>query len=102
MTLDLIRIAKSCANESTQAIDILTHRIPRNERNSTPTTVTLHLPVAVASTQHPAWCLACRINCFSPDVRVSVLVLGAEAIAKPSESPVDAINLPPEALAMWV
>jgi invasion protein IalB len=48
--------------------------------------LTLHLPAALASTQHQAWCLACRLACFCPDARVSVLVQGAD-FAGPAASP---------------
>lgn len=36
--------------------------------------LTLHLPAALASTQHQVWCLACRLACFCPGTRVSVLI----------------------------
>lgn len=39
--------------------------------------LTLHLPAELAATQPQVWCLACRLACFCPDARVSVLVLGA-------------------------
>lgn len=39
--------------------------------------ITLHLPADLAATQHPVWCLACRLACFCPQARVSVLVQGA-------------------------
>lgn len=36
--------------------------------------LTLHLPAALAVAQHPIWCLACRLACFCPNARVSILV----------------------------
>jgi len=75
---ELSRILNRCAKETSQSVILRSHRIPRNERRSTPT-ITLNLPVEAASTQHLAWCLTCRLTCFCPDVRVSVLVLGSDA-----------------------
>lgn len=78
----LTQIVESCSNELAQPIRVEQRRIPRNNRGSIPTHIVLRLPAEVASSQHEAWCLTCRIACFCPDVRVSVLVLGADAFAK--------------------
>ena len=43
--------------------------------------LTLHLPVEMAEAQHRVWCLACRLACFCPSARVSVLVHGEAAFA---------------------
>jgi hypothetical protein len=44
--------------------------------------LTLHLPVELAVDQHRVWCLACRLACFCPDARVSVLVRGETVFAE--------------------
>jgi hypothetical protein len=44
--------------------------------------LTLHLPAELAVSQHPVWCLACRLACFCPDARVSVLVRGEASFAR--------------------
>jgi hypothetical protein len=36
--------------------------------------LTLHLPAQLAATHHAIWCLACRLACFCPSVRINVLV----------------------------
>jgi hypothetical protein len=41
----------------------------------------LHLPVELAVAQHRVWCLACRLACFCPMARVSVLVCGEKSFA---------------------
>jgi len=41
----------------------------------------LHLPVELAVAQHRVWCLACRLACFCPNARVSVLVCGENSFA---------------------
>jgi hypothetical protein len=43
--------------------------------------LTLHLPVDLAMAQHRVWCLACRLACFCPSARVSVLVRGEASFA---------------------
>lgn len=43
--------------------------------------LTLHLPVELAEAQHRVWCLACRLACFCPSARVSVLVRGEATFA---------------------
>jgi len=43
--------------------------------------LTLHLPVELAEAQHRVWCLACRLACFCPSARVSVLVRGENTFA---------------------
>ncbi len=43
--------------------------------------LTLHLPVEMAEAQHRVWCLACRLACFCPSARVSVLVRGEATFA---------------------
>jgi hypothetical protein len=51
-----------------------------------PSSLTLHLPAELAATQHPVWCLGCRLACFLPDVRISVLIQGAQAFAAPQRA----------------
>jgi hypothetical protein len=70
---DLAEIVRFSAQEIQQPIDVLVH-----ETETGPHAITLHLLADDAATQHPAWCLACRLSCFCPTARVSVLVVGAE------------------------
>lgn len=44
--------------------------------------LTLLLPLELAGAQNEVWCLACRLACFCPDARISVLVQAAEAFPK--------------------
>ena len=66
---DLARIVCFCAQEIGQSIDVLTREISRGEP-----VITLHLSAEQAASQHPVWCFACRLACFCPNARVSVLV----------------------------
>ncbi len=45
--------------------------------------LTLHLPPALAGAQHQVLCLACRLACFCPDARVSVLIRSETAFVSP-------------------
>src|ERR1700712_5108955 len=65
-----------------QAIRI---RAPKRSSAVRESVIILHLPAAVAASQHPAWCLACRLACFCPDTRVSVLVRGEAAFDSKSK-----------------
>lgn len=79
---DLAHIAETCARET--GVAIVTRVMPAGGRQQT---LTLHLPAELAATQHPVWCLACRLACFCPGARVSVLILGEQAFAPPRLSP---------------
>ena len=92
----LARIVESCANELAQPVLVKQRRIPRNQRGSIPTHISLELPADIAASQHEAWCLSCRIACFCPDARVSVLVLGTAAFSEAGESDNNA-----ESTALW-
>jgi hypothetical protein len=76
---DLAHIAETCARET--GVAIVTRVLPIAGRQQT---LTLRLPAELAATQHPVWCLACRLACFCPAARVSVLILGEEAFVPPS------------------
>ncbi len=65
------RIVGACARDAGQPVTL--KALPHDERDAV---ITLQLPVALASTQHPVWCLACQLACFCPQARVSVLILG--------------------------
>lgn len=69
---NLADIATTCARDLGVALEV-----ERHDRAPGPSAITLHLPVELAAEQHPVWCLACRLACFCPDARVSVLVEGA-------------------------
>ena len=74
----LAEIAATCAKDVGQPIAL--KRLVIGSHAHEPT-LTLHLPVELASSQHQVWCLACRLACFCPDARVSVLVRGQAAFA---------------------
>lgn len=78
----LAEVAAACARDLGQPLEVaaLRYRRTTRERETAPT-LTLHLPAELASAQHQVWCLACRLACFCPSARVSVLVLGAFADA---------------------
>lgn len=78
---DLTHIAEFCAGEIGLAIEVVT----RDERVSEPL-VTLHATPEQAVSQHPIWCLVCRLACFCPQARVSVLVR-AESAFRPGPRP---------------
>ena len=68
----LAEIAAACALDVGQPLAVKTQRARRHPGRES--VLTLHLPASLAATQHPVWCLACRLACFCPNVRVSVLV----------------------------
>jgi hypothetical protein len=74
----IARIAAACAFDVGQPVVIQTSRHARTtspRQTATRVSVlTLHLPAELASTQNAIWCLACRLACFCPSVRVNVLV----------------------------
>lgn len=72
-------IAVICARDLGQPLSVRTLHVGRGAPAQP--TLTLHLPAALAASQHQIWCLACRLACFCPDARVSVLVLGRDAFA---------------------
>lgn len=71
---DLGHIADVCARETGQPLSVQVLPCATGE-----SALTLRLPVELAATQHQVWCLACRLACFCPDTRVSVLILGEAA-----------------------
>ncbi len=68
----LAEIARALALDVGQPLVVQTHA--RAARISGESVLTLRLPAALASTQHQVWCLACRLACFCPGTRVSVLI----------------------------
>lgn len=71
-----------CARDVGQKLLVKTVHLDDSGRDeSDPPSLTLHLPVELAAGQHPVWFLACRLACFLPDVRISVLIRGAQAFA---------------------
>lgn len=78
---DLAHIAETCARET--GVAVATRVLPVGGRQQT---LTLRLPAELAASQHPVWCLACRLACFCPTARVSVLILGESAFVPPPAS----------------
>jgi hypothetical protein len=81
---ELAAIVETCGVDAGQRVAVSTRclRTPhRKKALRRPAVITLHLPVTMAATQHPAWCLACRVACFCPQTRVSVVVHGEKAFA---------------------
>jgi len=71
----MTKIITACANESGAAV----HCTPTVSTDED--TILLHLPVEFAGAQHPVWCLVCRLACYFPSARVSVLVHGESAFS---------------------
>ncbi|WP_138223103.1 hypothetical protein [Nibricoccus aquaticus] len=74
----LAEIAAVCARDVGQALIARTLAIGAD---CVEPSLTLHLPVELAEAQHRVWCLACRLACFCPSARVSVLVRGENTFA---------------------
>lgn len=74
----IAEIANVCARDVGQPL-ALQARVDHSAREET---LTLHLPAALAAAQHPIWCLACRLACFCPDARVSILVQAETSFAR--------------------
>lgn len=79
----LAEVAAACARDVGQPLTVKTLRFGRRAPSPAQPTLTLHLPAELAASQHQIWCLACRLACFCPSARVSVLVLGADAFEAP-------------------
>jgi hypothetical protein len=77
VAVQLAAITRVCAQDVGQPL-VIKSRV----ESANASTVTLHLPAAVAIAQHAIWCLACRLACFCPDVRVSVLVRAETTFAR--------------------
>jgi hypothetical protein len=75
------RIVGACARDAGQPVTLSAR--PADGHDAV---ITLRLPVELASTQHPVWCLACQLACFCPQARVSVLILGENAFPGQADS----------------
>ena len=80
LTAELTRIVRACAKDLGQKISVRTATSSAAAHRSAEPVLTLHLPAELAAAQHPVWCLACRLACFCPTARVSVLVHGETAL----------------------
>lgn len=76
----LAEIAATVARDIGQPLSVKTLALGRQAAVVEPV-LTLHLPAALAASQDRVWCLACRLACFCPSARVSVLVRGEPAFA---------------------
>ncbi len=74
----LAAIATTCSLDLRQALKITVNAASRSQKESV---ITLHLSAELAISQHPVWCLACRLACFCPTARISVLVHNEDAFA---------------------
>jgi hypothetical protein len=74
----LAEIAVECAADVGQPLEAQALVVGRD---CTEATLILHLPAELAVAQHRVWCLACRLACFCPEARVSVLIRGEKAFA---------------------
>lgn len=81
----LAEIAADLARDVGQPLAVKTLALGRQATTREPV-LTLHLPVELASSQHQIWCLACQLACFCPFARISVLVQGEAAFARPKPS----------------
>jgi hypothetical protein len=82
LAASLADIAVICARDVGQTLAVKFFIVEAPVRKeASPPSLTLHLPVELAAGQHPVWCLACRLACFLPDARVSVLIQGEHAFS---------------------
>jgi hypothetical protein len=82
----LAEIAVACARDLGQPLTPRTLRLGRRTvgRPADPDTdsvLTLRLPAALAGSQHQVWCLACRLACFLPSSRITVLIEAADTFS---------------------
>jgi len=82
---DLAAIAQVCASDLGVILQTQKRIGPGNR--PVKSTLILHLSVDSADPQNPVWCLACRLACFCPKTRVSVLVHSENAFIEPSQRP---------------
>lgn len=80
----LTKIVRVCARDS--GIRIRIGKAVSPVPDAPQSAIMLHLPVELAAAQHPVWCLACRLACFCPQTRVSVLVRGEGAFSAPAQT----------------
>lgn len=90
LVAELCRIARTCARDRGQRLEVRAQCAPSKKSRPAPATVTLHLSVELAAAQHPVWCLACQLACFCPSTRVSVLVHGESTFQSPASNPLRA------------
>ncbi|WP_438480017.1 hypothetical protein [Oleiharenicola lentus] len=76
----LEQIAEACARDVGQPLTVKSRHSSAVGKEPL---ITLHLPAELAASQHQVWCLACRLACFCPHARVSVLVSAASAFTPP-------------------
>lgn len=79
----LAAIALVCARDVGQTLRVRRLRADAG----TEALLVLHLPASLAATQHPVWCLACRLACFCPEARVSVHVSCREVFGRTRRAP---------------
>ena len=72
----LEQIAQTCARDIGQPLVI---KSSHSTAAGAEPVVTLHLPAELATSQHQVWCLVCRLACFCPNARISVLVSATAA-----------------------
>lgn len=80
----LAEIAATCARDVGQPIKLKSCGVRAAAHEPM---LTLHLSAEVAASQHRVWCLACRLACFCPEARISVLVHGEGAFAAKTLTP---------------
>lgn len=78
---DLAAIVQVCAQDLGVALRTQKRIGSIRPKNSV---LTLHLPVEIAEAQSSIWCLACRLACFCPSTRVSILVRSEDAFGQPA------------------
>jgi len=87
LAVALARIVRTCAQDIGQKITVRTHTTPSDGHRAKAPVLTLHLSAELAAAQHPVWCLACRLACFCPAARVSVLVHGEDSFRAAAATP---------------
>ncbi|HEU5080491.1 MAG TPA: hypothetical protein VFT72_14870 [Opitutaceae bacterium] len=75
------KIARACAKDVGVKLQV---HAEADLKSSAQKILTLEMSAEMAASQNPAWCLACRLACFCPDTRVSVLVRSEDSFSSTS------------------
>ncbi|BET68268.1 hypothetical protein ASA1KI_31860 [Opitutales bacterium ASA1] len=80
-------IVETCARDVGQRLAV---RVLPVRSRQVACTITLEIPAPLVLEPHQVWCLACRVACFCPQARVSVLVKGMDAARNEDGTAADA------------
>lgn len=75
----LLEIVTTCATDVGQPLELTATPLSSTTKESI---LVLHLSAQLAGSQDRVWCLACRLACFCPATRVSVMIHAQGAFNK--------------------